>query len=156
MPRCIVYGPKDLDIVSIVTSNFPKATITRFDESGGITGIFPDNPQDTLKALGLHVTILEEDLSMVIWQPFIIKPAFSAPVGSEQKLAELLRQRFNARPIPREKTKFEIPIPVPTFNISTDNVERHRREYELKMEVVDDIQDFMKQNGIPVELGLTR
>lgn len=155
MPRCIVFGPRDVDVVSIVTRNFPRATILKFGEGGSITGIFPDNPTNELKAEELHVIVLEEDLNSVIWQPFFIKCSVGAPAGSGKKLAEILRQRFNGKPTD-EKTKFEVPIPIPPFGGTADDKDRRSREYGLRTEVMGDIEDLMERNGIPVEIGLAR
>ena len=54
MPRCIVFGPRGIDVISIVAREYPRATVTKFDEDGGITGIFPEDPKVRLTAGGNH------------------------------------------------------------------------------------------------------
>lgn len=155
MPRCIVFGPREVDVVSIVQRECPAATVTKFDEDGGITGIFPDDPKDKLTAAGLHVIVLEAYLSSVVWRPFLVRGSFSAPEGAAERIAEILRQRFNGRPT-REKARFEIPIPIPDHDRTEDPAVTYPREYNLRMEVVHRIQDLMYQHNIPIEIGLAR
>lgn len=153
MPRCNVFGPRDIDVALIVTQNFPDATVIKFDEDKSVIAIFPENPTDRLKELGLHVVVWEGHLSSVFWQPFIIRGGLGTSPEDERKIPDILRQRFNVRPM-RERARFEIPIPVPDDSI--DLAERRRLEFDLRMKAVDDIQKLMKSNGIHLEIGLAR
>lgn len=155
MPRCLVYGPKNIDVPSILAEKFPKAVITKFDGYGGVTAVFSENPEDTIKSLGLYVTTLDEKVSNVIKQAVLVRPAAGVPDKADERISELLLQRFNGRPM-GEKGKFEIAIPAPDSKDQPDDLVRHRIEYELRMQAVNDIEDFMNQNGISVSIGLAR
>jgi hypothetical protein len=149
MPRCNVFGPKDLDVVAILTRACPGATITRFDESGGVMCVFSDDPTDMLREQGLHVIVFEKDLNGVVWHLFIVRSVPGAPAGTEERIAGILRQRFNAKPT-GEKIKFEIPIPVTTFTDPIDPVRRRNYEYRLRIETLRDIQHTLEKHGILV------
>lgn len=156
MPRCIVFGPRDTDVVSIVTRECPTATILKFDEDGGITGIFPDDPKDKLTKAGLHVVVLEPYLNSVIWRPFLIRGAPGTGVETDRKIAETIQKRFNGRPT-GEKSRFEIPIPVPSFDDSVSWQEKARHEYNLLMETLKSMEcTLTEKSGINIEIGLMR
>lgn len=155
MPRCIVFGPRGTDVVSTVARECPAATVTKFDENGDITGIFPDNPIDKLRAAGLHTIVLEADLNSVIWRLFRIRGALGAVAEADRKIVEIIQRRFNGRPTD-EKSIFQIPIPVPSSSSPVEWKEKARRELNLLMETLKRIEDTLIGNGIHVEIGLMR
>lgn len=157
MPIYLVYGAREVNVVSTVTCHFPEpeTTITRFHEDGGVNAVFLDNPEHTLKELGLHMILLDAEVSLVIWQPMIVTPSLATPAESEGKIAEILCQRFNGRK-DTEKGRFKVPIPFPPFVPIDKRAERLKKEYELRKQVVDDIDDVMKKHGLTVRIGLAR
>lgn len=153
MPRCIVYGPRDIDVVGLINQNFQKAFVTKFDDSGDVTAVFPEDPTEMLNRLGVHVIVLDR-VSTILKQPILIRPAFGVPNEAEARIKELLQKRFMGRAVGRGR--FEIPLPMPTAKDEPDEVKRHKLEFELRMEAIKSIEDFMHQNGIRVEIGLAR
>lgn len=153
MPRCAVYGPRDVDVVSVVMRELPSTVITMVDEIGAITGVFQENPTDKLISAGLHVTLLEKDVNSVVWRPFYVRDSVGSSAGTEDRIAEILRQRFNARPS-GERSKFLLPILVLPLDGSAESSSRARREYYLLMQVLERIERVLEENGIDSELGL--
>lgn len=146
MSRCIVFGPRDVDVATIIAANCPDGTITKFDDNGGVVAVLPEGSENTLRARGLHLVVINDNLHAVVWLPFIIKRSLGDPFTNLLPILDVLQNHFNVREKPEHKDTFEFPVPL---SPSSDG----RPEYDFIQEVIAHITRVMEKAGILIEIG---